>query len=118
MPTAPPCCCPCGGRIPSGGCCDRCGAGRRQSRQHYDRHRGSAASRGYGPRWVRFRAAFLAEHPLCSGPFSECEAAGRVTAAVVVDHREPHRGDMVKFWAGPFDSMCERCHNIKTAKGL
>ena len=31
-----------------------------------DRQRPSAARRGYGPRWRRARAAFLARHPLCA----------------------------------------------------
>ena len=31
-----------------------------------DRQRPSAARRGYGPRWRRARAAFLAQHPLCA----------------------------------------------------
>lgn len=44
-----------------------------------------------------------------------CQKAGRVTAATVCDHVEPHRGDEEKFWAGPFQSLCDqepwRCHS-------
>jgi 5-methylcytosine-specific restriction protein A len=54
-----------------------------------DRQRPSAARRGYGPRWRRARAAFLARHPLCA----LCRAQGRVVPATVVDHVVPHRGD-------------------------
>jgi hypothetical protein len=27
------------------------------------------------------------------------------------DHIEPHRGDVAKFWAGPFRTLCSTCHN-------
>jgi hypothetical protein len=40
-----------------------------------------------------------------------CSTQGKVTIANVVDHVNPHRGDMEKFWNGPFQSLCERCHN-------
>ena len=59
-----------------------------------DRQRPSAARRGYGPRWRRARAAFLAQHPLCAA----CRAQGRVVPATVVDHVVPHRGDQRLFW--------------------
>ena len=59
-----------------------------------DRQRPSAARRGYGPRWRRARAAFLARHPLCAA----CRAQGRVVPATVVDHVVPHRGDQRLFW--------------------
>ena len=35
---------------------------------------------------------------------------GRVTAASVADHVEPHRGDPVKF-EGPLQSLCASCHS-------
>lgn len=37
------------------------------NRQLSDRHRGSAASRGYDADWQRARFAFLARYPLCVG---------------------------------------------------
>lgn len=62
-------------------------------------------------RWKRLRAKQLAEHPLCE----ICKKAGRVTAATVCDHVEPHHGNEVKFWSGPFQSLCDaepwRCHS-------
>ena len=58
-------------------------------KRELDRQRPSAARRGYGPRWRRARAAFLAQHPLCAA----CRAQGRVVPATVVDHVVPHRGD-------------------------
>lgn len=67
----------------------------------------SSAARGYGYRWQRFRLDWLAKHPLCAF----CALRGQVTAATVVDHVEPHRGDPVAFWAGPFQSLCASCHS-------
>jgi 5-methylcytosine-specific restriction enzyme A len=54
----------------------------------------TSTQRGYGYRWQQARAAFLARHPLCV----MCEQAGRVTAATVVDHVVPHRGDQRLMW--------------------
>ena len=56
--------------------------------------RGTAAQRGYGSRWQKARAIFLAEHPLCC----RCGEEGQVTPATVVDHIEPHKGDQKLFW--------------------
>lgn len=58
-------------------------------------------------RWRRFRAAYLAEHPLCV----VCGAP-----ATVVDHLTPHREDEAAFWAGPFQSLCASDHSRKTAR--
>ena len=58
-------------------------------------------------RWRKLREAQLNRQPLCE----MCAAHGDVTAAHVVDHKKPHRGDMEKFWAGPFQSLCDHCHN-------
>jgi hypothetical protein len=54
-------------------------------------------------RWQRIRAAQLAAEPLCA----ICAKAGRVTVATVCDHIERHNGDPVKFWNGPFQSLCD-----------
>lgn len=75
------------------------------------RQAGSTA-RGYGYRWQKFRRAWLAQHPLCV----MCRNEGRVTAATDVDHVVPHRGDMRRFWAGPFQSLCHAHHSEKTAR--
>jgi 5-methylcytosine-specific restriction protein A len=78
-----------------------------------DRERPSAARRGYGPRWRRARAAYLACHPLCV----PCKVAGRLEPAMVVDHVVPHRGDPVLFWdEGNWAAMCKPCHDAKTAR--
>lgn len=68
----------------------------------------TSAQRGYGYKWQQARAAFLLEHPLCD----MCERAGRVVAANVVDHREPHRGDQTLFWRrSNWQSLCTSCHS-------
>ena len=78
-----------------------------------DRQRPSAARRGYGCRWRRARAAFLAQRPLCV----PCAAAGRLKAATVVDHVAPHRGDQRLFWdQSNWAPACKRCHDAKTAR--
>jgi hypothetical protein len=42
-----------------------------------------------------------------------CEQEGRVVAATAVDHIEPHRGDMIKFWRPPkgLQSLCATHHS-------
>jgi 5-methylcytosine-specific restriction endonuclease McrA len=75
----------------------------------YERDRGSARSRGYDARWDKAAAAFKAEHPLCLG----CQAIGQVKVAVLVDHVEPHKGDMVKFWdASMWQPSCAWHHDV------
>lgn len=73
----------------------------------------SSSARGYGYKWQQARAGWLRKHPLCVF----CEKDGRTTAASVVDHIEPHRGDMVLFWdSSNWQSLCATCHNTTKAK--
>ena len=77
-----------------------------------DRQRPSAARRGYGPRWRRARAAYLARHPLCM----RCQAAGFIEPSTTVDHIVPHRGDQKLFWdERNWAPACKPCHDRKTA---
>lgn len=63
-------------------------------------------------RWARARCAYLQAHPLCV----ECEKAGRLVTATVVDHVIPHRGDMKLFWDQKnWQALCKSCHDRKTA---
>ena len=57
--------------------------------------------------WKRLRAWQLLQEPLCA----YCLEAGRATAATVCDHVENHKGDLDKFWSGPFQSLCASCHS-------
>lgn len=43
--------------------------------------------RVYGSRWAKARVTFLRDNPLCV----MCQQQGRIEAATVVDHIEPHR---------------------------
>jgi 5-methylcytosine-specific restriction endonuclease McrA len=59
--------------------------------------------------WRRIRNAVLAEHPLCEW----CLEREIVEVATEVHHSEPHKGDMVKFWSGPFIATCKSCHSSR-----
>lgn len=81
--------------------------------RRYDQERDSSAKRGYGHRWRIARAEFLTKNPLCV----LCQQAGRVTAATVVDHIKPHKGDMQLFWDRlNWQALCKFCHDAKTVK--
>jgi len=57
--------------------------------------------------WYRIRGRQLRDHPFCR----MCADTGIVTPATVCDHVEPHRGDRVKFFGGPFQSLCKPHHD-------
>lgn len=57
--------------------------------------------------WRKKRALQLQGEPLCR----YCMRMGKITAACVADHVEPHRGDLVKFWSGILQSLCKLCHD-------
>lgn len=73
----------------------------------------TSAQRGYNYKWQQAREGFLRKHPLCV----YCERNGMVTAATVVDHIIPHRGDMKLFWISDnWQSLCSTCHSSVKAK--
>lgn len=84
----------------------------RPPRRPPDTNRPDATQRGYGRRWRAFRLAYLADHPQCV----RCLERGLYVDATVVDHVTPHKGDQQAFWAGPFQALCEVCHNRKSAR--
>lgn len=62
----------------------------------------------YGRRWQKARLMFLTANPLCV----YCARQGRATAATVVDHRQPHRGDPSLFWdVSNWQPLCAPHHN-------
>lgn len=70
--------------------------------------RSSSTQRGYDYRWQQARLEHLAEHPCCV----YCDEQGIVTAATVVDHKVPHRGDRTLFWdRANWQSLCATCHS-------
>jgi len=86
-----------------------------KARQEYDRRRPSAHIRGYNYKWQKYRLAFLKANPLCA----DCEDEGQVSAATVVDHIKPHRGDMVLFWDPKnHRGLCKTHHDKKTAEEI
>jgi 5-methylcytosine-specific restriction protein A len=90
----------------------RCEKHRIQERKQIDRQRGSATRRGYDARWRAARKRFLLNHPICG----ECERVGMLTAATIVDHIIPHKGDSDLFWnESNWQALCRQCHNRKTA---
>lgn len=96
-------------------CVEHRDAMKRERQQRVDAQRGSSAQRGYGSRWQKARATYLRQHPLCQ--CDECgDGALRVKAAVVVDHKVPHRGDQALFWdTSNWQSLAKVCHDKKTA---
>lgn len=111
MPTRPPrVCSGCGATVT--GRCATC------SRPAWS-NKPASWSGGSTRRWRSFRAAWLAEHPLCVG-YPAGNRCGRV--ADVVDHKEP----LSRFERGParerarldpdnVQSLCNPCHHRKTA---
>lgn len=80
-----------------------------------ERQRGGARARGYNNEWDKARTLYLRDHPLCVA----CMRENRLTAATVVDHIVPHRGDRGLFWdRSNWQALCKACHDRKTGEGL
>jgi 5-methylcytosine-specific restriction endonuclease McrA len=59
--------------------------------------------------WRKGRLKHLASSPLCVA----CQANGYVTAANVVDHIRPHKGDEALFFDRTnWQSLCKDCHDV------
>jgi 5-methylcytosine-specific restriction protein A len=84
-------------------------------RRQVDAARPNANQRGYNYRWQQASRRFLKEHPLCY--YCQQEDPPRVTAATVVDHSIPHKGDRRLFWdESNWRASCKPHHDAKTAK--
>ena len=57
--------------------------------------------------WKAIRRTQLRAQPLCE----RCLGREVTRAARVVNHRVAHRGVWERFIAGPFESLCKRCHD-------
>lgn len=77
-----------------------------------DDRRGTAASRGYGHKWVKLRALIMARD---LGLCQPCRAAGRVTKATQVDHilAKASGGTDAE---GNLQAICHACHRAKTGR--
>lgn len=82
-----------------------------------DTARPSAAKRGYGRRWQRYRLAFLAANPVCQYA-DPVDGTMCCEPAVDVDHVRAVTGpDDPRFWdAGNHQGLCHRHHSAKTAR--
>ena len=68
----------------------------------------SSTERGYTWAWTKARNAYLKDNPLCV----YCGQDGRITAANVVNHKIPHKGDQDLFWNEEnWESLCKRHHD-------
>lgn len=91
-----------------------CAVHMKQRRQESESRRATASERGYDWTWHKARTAFLQEHTIC---YICMQRDGAVTAASVVDHIVPHKGNRQLFWdTENWQSLCATCHNRKTAK--
>ena len=62
--------------------------------------------------WRRRSKAHKAANPLCV----DCMRIGRTTAVQVTDHTVPHKGsEQLFFDEDNWQSLCNKCHNVKTA---
>lgn len=60
------------------------------------------------PAWRNGRLAFLARNPLCE----RCKTSGLTTAATVVNHRKPHKGDVTLFFSWEnWEAVCKPHHD-------
>jgi 5-methylcytosine-specific restriction endonuclease McrA len=72
----------------------------------------SATSFDYSSQaWRKTREYWLQSHPLCA----HCEEKGKIIAAKIVDHKIPIRFGGDAWDESNFQSLCENCHNKKTA---
>lgn len=97
--------CRCGGTRPSGGACDRCGAGARVGRSKPGAFRALYKTAA----WASMRENQLAREPFCRTCGYD---------ATTADHVIPHRGNLELFYdVDNLQSLCHSCHSRKTAAG-
>lgn len=51
------------------------------------------------------------QNPLCV----RCLENGITRPSQVTDHVTPHKGVAAMFWDGPFQALCKKCHDMKSA---
>ena len=74
-----------------------------------------AEQRTRGRKWMDTRARWFADHPLCV--MCQDMKPSRVTAAEVVDHIIPHKGDQTLFWdESNWQSLCKPHHDGEKAE--
>ena len=111
MPALPPTYCPgfgprtgcCGNTIQRGvRCCPDCkpyrSATLASAHERYDRKRGTAKERGYGPTWARVRRLKLNRNPLCE----RCNSV-----ANMVHHKDRDSRNNLE---ANLEALCNQCH--------
>ena len=102
--------------------CEACNAARWKRRDR-KRLKGNARARGYTSKWDKYSRAFRLKHPVCANiEMGRCVSVlngkPHESGIAAVDHIEPHRGDINKFWDKTIhQALCRACHDRKTARG-
>lgn len=87
---------------------------RGQPKRPFD-DRPSAAKRGYGRRWRRFRRWFLGKYPLCSDIYGVHATENRVVIATQVDHiKLVEDYPELQYVEANCRSLCASCHSRRT----
>jgi 5-methylcytosine-specific restriction protein A len=90
------------------------GASRCPAHQPPQPKRGSSTQQGYGSKWRKARAEFLALHPRCE--CKEHKGKANAPASTDVDHIIPHRGNRELFWnRRNWQARAHACHSKATA---
>lgn len=89
-----------------------CAEHAKMKRQESERNTNREAKPLYNSvRWQRLRHSHLFRNPLCV----ECMKEKQLTAATVVDHMIPHKGNPELFFdPDNLQSLCKRHHDMKT----
>lgn len=117
MPSRPlrPCAQPGCSELVEKGYCEKHKKARLRDDRAYDRRRGTAASRGYGYRWQKYRDLFLKqpENVFCV----KCLEKDIYELATEVDHITPVSGPDDPGFYDPANHqpLCHACHSRKTA---
>lgn len=104
-----------------GGYCETCKPKYEKQRRQTETWRHVTGARGgtidiyQSSRWKAERKAFLIGRPLCE--CDECRSRNMVTAATVVHHVKPHRGDPELFWDwNNWSPRAKSCHDRETMR--
>ena len=87
---------------------------KKKRQAYYNKNLRNAESQQFyeSPEWRKLRALHLKRNPLCE----KCFVNGRITPAVIVDHKVEIKDGGGKLDAENLTSMCRACHNKKTAQ--
>lgn len=95
--------CKCGKTVAAGARCICQQKDDRERKARFDAKRPSSRERGYNAEWQKARSDYLKV-------YSSCVRCG--SAATVVDHRTPHKGNDQLFWdRSNWQALCTPCHS-------